>query len=464
LNFINPPLHWWQHDIRSTAEHLRGSAGRTRSVGAEKRSTGAERREPSQGATRPRNPIGAPSSSSHEWNQQWWTSSDWSGAWNEGWRTQESWKTSRPRHHSPERESKTIEAFERYLDTHGWTPKEESSPTQPPPHFERYTSEAAGPKSPNHPPPTHLVETQRLHPPARTAESEIQPPPPKPVRTITATTAKSAQENFALYKQLVAEAKAKAPTAQQRVKSVTDLRRSWSRSKLNPTPSHPRDVEVKVFPEEEFDSPPNWDPPTPPTIQVSPTSPSPVSPAIAAPPTPPFRVTTVPPPPRLRVALDYHLVIQIDEWQQGVKYEVIPQAHIDAIARLAQHHEVYVFSWAPSRETSANVEASLHRSGILDIIGGSRHLYTGRQIPAKVSFTDRFGEFKRGKALIAKDLGIHVIVDDSTDITDEARRIGLNAIGINARRNLNRLDIHHFGVKDLVVAVDLILEDPSRWF
>jgi hypothetical protein len=160
------------------------------------------------------------------------------------------------------------------------------------------------------------------------------------------------------------------------------------------------------------------------------------------------------------VALDYHNVIQFNEWTQNSKgdwicEEVIYRQNITAIQRLAQHHEVYIYSWAPSRGTSQAVENLLFRSGILDTIGGSRHLHTGRAIEAKVSFFDEeLGRWKVGKAKLCQINGIHVLVDDSHAIAEEARNIGLPCIQVHPR----------FGVRDLTQAVDLILDNPERYF
>jgi hypothetical protein len=174
-----------------------------------------------------------------------------------------------------------------------------------------------------------------------------------------------------------------------------------------------------------------------------------------------------PRPPRLRVGLDYHNVIQVEEWQGNKKvFEGIPTRNIDAVRRLASLHEVYVLSWAPSRRRALEVETDLHRCGLLTAIGGRHHLLVGPEIPAKVTETKtdpRTGEqiTLRGKAAIAQDLGIHVLVDDSTDIGDEAGSLGLPFIGIQLP--WSRFTHPQPRCGSLVEAIEFILDDPDRW-
>ena len=256
---------------------------------------------------------------------------------------------------------------------------------------------------------------------------------------------------------------------------MTDLRRSWSRARLNPAPSHPREVEVfipEVDPEAEA---PDWSPVESPPIGVigSPTEEPEIIEEVFAVASPPkarpkhisdiISLVRQPTPPRLRVGVDWRNTLQFEDPRKGVPSHIPPE-NLDSLRRLARYHEVYILSFAPSRNRSADVELECEEFGVFDISGSHRRLYTGRQIPAKVSGVDHFGVYKDGKAKIAKALGIHVLIDDSRDIGDEARRIGLNFIGINSWWALRRGEVHHFGVKNFVEAVDLIMEDPNRWY
>ena len=69
-----------------------------------------------------------------------------------------------------------------------------------------------------------------------------------------------------------------------------------------------------------------------------------------------------------------------------------------------------------------------------------------------------------GKAKIAQQLGINILVDDSPEIGGEANQIGLGFVGIALEwRDRDR---PHWGVKvrNLEEAVDLIYHDPDRYY
>jgi hypothetical protein len=261
-------------------------------------------------------------------------------------------------------------------------------------------------------------------------------------------------------------------SAQVRERSTKDLKRSWSRSRLNTNPVPPRQVEVV---EDELDTfTPDWEAQEAATSAISPASPpSGVSTtqAIATPPKarPPPHISQIiaivnpPTPPRLRVAVDWHNTLQFENRARG-ETSHIPPANLEALRRLKRHHEVYIYSWAPSRDRASEVEYEYRYFGVSDILGGSAYLKTGDQIEARTTYTDRNGRKWLGKADLCKRDGINVLIDDNIDVGLEARRADLNFIGINNWWMVDKGYSHHFGVRNFAEAVDLIFEDPDRWF
>ena len=99
-------------------------------------------------------------------------------------------------------------------------------------------------------------------------------------------------------------------------------------------------------------------------------------------------ISIVHPPerPRLRVAVDWRNTLQFENRARSETSHIRGE-HLEALRRLARRHEVYIYSWAPSRDRAADVEYEFHRFGVSDIVGGNAHLITGGQIEAKVSIT-----------------------------------------------------------------------------
>ena len=133
-------------------------------------------------------------------------------------------------------------------------------------------------------PPDYLIDVQR--------------PPPAPQRELQPTPKNSVKVPVA--KASFLKRQSEAGSARLRERSEKDLKRSWSRSKLNPKPSPPREVEV--IEDDHFT--PDWEAEQSQPIEL----PTPFPQEVPSPFTPPQRLVnigqTVERPPRLRVALD----------------------------------------------------------------------------------------------------------------------------------------------------------------
>jgi hypothetical protein len=445
-NYLDDPKHHWQTRIAEPEHLTRGRNPQQRS-----KSGGAPRR-------------------ADTWYQGW-TWSPWSPQrWAEEPRRWE--------REDRERERQVATLTEEYEKVRDAVLAADPHSVVAPPHFERYKSEAAGPrpkpKEPAGPPPAHLLarRVSEDNPPSEESvprsvfRTNILRPPSPPKRELKATpktTRHPVTKAYALDREV-------SITFRTEVPSDKALKRSWSRSRLNPRPG--REEEVTVVDQ------PDWSPTTP-TSVVETVTPS-AEPAIPIAPQPkalpatsstdnPWGNLRIPPTvriPRLRVGLDYHNVIHEEIRRYGqVHFSGIPLDHVDLIRKLSLNHEVYILSWAPSLWRQREVEEALEEAGIIDIIGGRRRLYVGKDIPAKVSEQkyDKDGNpyWAKGKAKVAQGLGIHVLVDDSPDIGDEAVRLGVGFIGIQLPWMRQRHS--HLHVPSLKEAVKLILEDPAQW-
>ena len=140
-NFLRAPQFWWQKDIRDTAEHLRRQRSQSRSRGDDQWSS----------------------------SSSWWGSSDWSeNEWQSG-----GWSPGRYVEIPTE---ENLAAFAASLESFGFTvtppaaavpaPTTPPEPKAAPPHYERYTSAAAGPKETSDNPFWRLTEQPPPAPPS----------------------------------------------------------------------------------------------------------------------------------------------------------------------------------------------------------------------------------------------------------------------------------------------------------
>jgi hypothetical protein len=169
---------------------------------------------------------------------------------------------------------------------------------------------------------------------------------------------------------------------------------------------------------------------------------------------------------RLKVAVDYHNVIQLTRRERNkAPLDFIPTDSVVALRRLAVYHDVYIYSFA-GQNRLVELYESLKVSGITEIVGGEQNIFSGYRIPSAVGreVNNARGKYWiKGKAQVAHENGIDVLVDDRRDIGREAVSFGLRFIGVNTDRDHLQGTTHLGGVDTLSEAVDLILASPEHF-
>ena len=457
LNFLEPPAFPWVREAQE-ARSIFPPGGEQRE--AAQPAAAEERVAPKRAASRAasRGERREHQWQGHRWQSDNWASSGWSAA---EWRA---WGEEQAR-----REEERAEELHRQFDEIGWG-------TRPGPDVLPATRlQAAAPRSPDHPPPAHLLEPRSpINPPparpsASSSSSSSRPPTawPTPVPTVarssTASTSSKAppppcpadeEENQLLrgsrdYRDPSSFGEYK-PRAFELARAPPTRERSESRVRAAaPTPA----IIAEEIVEDIIADDPRIGYPSDDESIVD------YSPAVAP-------AEAAEPPIRLSIALDFHNVIQLDRiLRNGEKEEYIPQAHVEAIRQLTREHEVFVYSYC-GQQRSYSVRNSLDRAGITDIIGGPARVLCGYDIPSRTSHwgNNARGDFwSLGKVETALRNGIDVLVDDQRNIAEEARILQLPFIGVNTPYLHNNGIPHFGGVENLQQAVDTILRNPAQF-
>ena len=352
------------------------------------------------------------------WVEPAWSAADW-----QEWNSWSGWD-SRPKTRPPPREdTEEDEEFRRHLDHIGWGAP--TAPDTPPvPTFVR-----SKPREPSHSPPPHL----------RRGESARGSNDPPPVHSSWDSRDIRDPSTFGEYVPRAFEIARNSPPVLQPAAKTTRHPVAKSSALLRA-----RQVEAAAEAiAEEFHSP---------TEVVSESEEE----VITTPVTP---VPTAAARPPLKVALDFHNVIQLTRWSRNSRGEsfeecYIPQAHVEAIRRLSVTHDVWIFSFA-GRARALELRQLLWRAGITEIIGGAHKIVSHPEIEARVSGPDKWtGQYKTGKSEVCARHNVDVLVDDGIDIIREAKAYGVIGLGIDSPGSIARGKYHFGGFPDLVAAID----------